>query len=188
ATGKLLSPPLRHQAWVSGRAFSPDGKTIATGSYDKTVRLWDIATGQAIGPALRHPSKPGVAFLDDGKTLFTQSTVSRLFPVPPDLPDELERVATWVEVITGLRLDRRQGQIQILDNAVWLERREQLTRLGGPPETGPEQRLDPILFGPDPTARARSFVERKQWDAAEAAFDEAMRARPFNISIILERG
>jgi tetratricopeptide (TPR) repeat protein len=104
------------------------------------------------------------------------------------LPDELERIATWVEVITGLRLDKQQSLIQVLDNAAWLERRERLMQLGGPPETGPEQRLDPILFGPDPTARARSFMERKQWDAAEAAFDEAMRARPFNIWIVLERG
>jgi tetratricopeptide (TPR) repeat protein len=61
-------------------------------------------------------------------------------------------------------------------------------RLGGPPRTGPEQRLDPILFGPDPTARAKRFIEWKQWDSAEAAFDEAMRARPFNIPIVLERG
>jgi tetratricopeptide (TPR) repeat protein len=104
------------------------------------------------------------------------------------LPDELERVAAWVEVITGLRLDTHQGLVQVLDNAAWLERREQLMQLGGPPETGPDQRLDPILFGPDPMARARSFVERTQWDAAEAALDEAMRARPFNISIMLKCG
>jgi tetratricopeptide (TPR) repeat protein len=104
------------------------------------------------------------------------------------LPDDLERVATWVEVITGLRLDKREGLVQVLDNATWLERREQLMQSGGPPETGPEERLDPILFGPDPTARARSFMERKQWDAAEAAFDEAMRARPFNVAIVEERG
>jgi tetratricopeptide (TPR) repeat protein len=129
-----------------------------------------------------------VKFLDDGKTLLTGSSVSRLLPVPLDLPDELERVATWVEVITGLQIDKQQGLIQVLDNAAWLERREQLMRLGGPPETGREQRLDPILFGPDPTARARSFMERRQWDAAEAAFDEAMRARPFNVAIVEERG
>jgi tetratricopeptide (TPR) repeat protein len=104
------------------------------------------------------------------------------------LPDDLERMAAWVEVITGLRLDKQQGLIQVLDNAAWLERRERLTQLGGPPETGRDQRLDPILFGPDPTARAESFIERKQWDAAEAAFDEAARARPFNLSIILQRG
>jgi tetratricopeptide (TPR) repeat protein len=129
-----------------------------------------------------------VAFRPDGKALFTEGSELRVFPIPPDLPDELERVAGWVEVITGLRLDKQQGLIQVLDNAAWLARREQLMQWGGPPEIGPEQHLDPILFGPDPTARARSFVERKQWDAAEAAFDEAMRARPFNIAIFAERG
>jgi tetratricopeptide (TPR) repeat protein len=180
---------LWHQAPVYGLACGPDGKTIATGSDDRTVRLWDIATGQPIGPILRHAGRVRyVAFLGDGKTLFTQGPVSRFFSIPPDLPDELERMATWVEVITGLRLDEQQGLIQVLDNTTWLERRERLMQLGGPPDTGVEQRLDPILFGPDPTARARNFMVRRQWDAAEAAFDEAMRARPFNISIVAERG
>jgi tetratricopeptide (TPR) repeat protein len=190
ATRKLRIPPLRgHQAQVYGLAFSPDGTTIATGSFDMTVRLWDTATGQPIGPILQHAGPvQSVAFLDGGKILFIGSSVPRLVPVPPDLPDEPERVATWVEVITGLRLDKQQGLIQVLDNAAWLERRKQLMQLGGPPETGPEQRLDPIIFGPDPTARARSFVDRKQWDAAAAAFDEAMRARPFNVAIVEERG
>ena len=33
--------------WVYSLSFSPDGKTIASGgwSYDDTVRLWDVATG-----------------------------------------------------------------------------------------------------------------------------------------------
>ena len=129
-----------------------------------------------------------VAFLHDGKSLYTGSWEYRLFAVPRDLPDEVERMAAWVEVITGLALDKQEGQIQVLDNAAWLAHHEQLMQWGGPPETGPDQRLDPILFGPDPTARAKIFMERKQWDAVEAAFDEAMRARPFNISIAVERG
>jgi len=29
-------------------AFSPDGKTIATGSTDETVKLWNAATGQQL--------------------------------------------------------------------------------------------------------------------------------------------
>jgi tetratricopeptide (TPR) repeat protein len=191
-TRKELIPPLRHQGPVSGLAFTPDGKAIATSSAsqstDKTSRLWDVATGYPIGPLLKHADGVLVALSARGETVFTWSKVSGLVPVPPDLPDELERVAAWVEVITGLRLDTHQGLVRVLDNTAWLERRERLTQLGGPPETGPEQRLDPILFGPDPAARARSLMERKQWDAAEAAFDEAMRARPSNIAIIVEGG
>ena len=79
-------------------------------------------------------------------------------------------MAAWIEVITGLTLDKQEGQIQVLDNAAWLARREQLMQWGGPPETGPDQRLDPILFGPDPTARARS-----SWSGSSG-----MRSRPLS--------
>ena len=46
----------------------------------------------------------------------------------PELPDDLERVAIWVEVLTGLRLEAEQGSIQVLDNAAWLASRERLER------------------------------------------------------------
>ena len=35
-----------HKGTVSAVAYSPDGSTIATGSWDMTVKLWDAATGR----------------------------------------------------------------------------------------------------------------------------------------------
>ena len=114
ATGRPLGPPLTHRGMVHAVAFSPDGKTVITGCRDNRARLWDAATGQPLGPPLTHQGGvEGVAFSPDGKTVITGSAdnTARLWDVATALPDDLERVATWVQVLTGLELDEwvRQG-------------------------------------------------------------------------------
>ncbi len=62
-----------HTGNVPRVAFSPDGHTLATGSFDNTVRLWDVTDP-------RHPTSlatltghtnavNSVAFSPDGRTL-----------------------------------------------------------------------------------------------------------------------
>ena len=60
---------------MRGVAFSPNGTLLATTSLDRTVRLWDVATGQPHGtPLTGHTDAVrGAAFSPDGRLLATTS-------------------------------------------------------------------------------------------------------------------
>jgi WD40 repeat protein/tRNA A-37 threonylcarbamoyl transferase component Bud32 len=65
---------LGHTGAVTGVAFSPDGKRIATGSWDQTAKVWDAATGRELLTLNGHTQEVyGVALSPDGKRIATGS-------------------------------------------------------------------------------------------------------------------
>ncbi|WP_156751304.1 WD40 repeat domain-containing protein [Mycobacterium sp. 1245111.1] len=75
-TGVPVTPLLTgHSGEVLSVAFSPDGRRIATGSTDHTVRVWNAVTGRAIGhPLIGHAAEvDAVVFSPDGRRVASGS-------------------------------------------------------------------------------------------------------------------
>ena len=81
-TGRLKRwPAIRqtltgHSGWVLSVSFSPDGTRIVSGSSDKTVRIWDAASGVPIGEPLQGHSRSvsSVSFSPDSTRIVSGSS------------------------------------------------------------------------------------------------------------------
>lgn len=59
---------------VVSAIFSPDGKTLASGTYDKDILLWDVKTHQSMGKLIGHSSiVRSIAFNRDGSLMASGS-------------------------------------------------------------------------------------------------------------------
>lgn len=66
---------LEHDGAITCLAFSPDGKLLAAGDRDGSVRLWNVATGKQVHKlSVQRGEIPAVAFAPSGKTLATAGT------------------------------------------------------------------------------------------------------------------
>ncbi|MEW5857762.1 MAG: serine/threonine-protein kinase, partial [Cyanobacteriota bacterium] len=63
-----------HSSWVRSIAISPDGQTLASGSDDSTIKLWQFGSDKVIHTLIGHSSWVySVAFSPDGQTLASGS-------------------------------------------------------------------------------------------------------------------
>ncbi|MBZ0303482.1 MAG: protein kinase, partial [Anaerolineae bacterium] len=74
ATGDEHSALLGHTGNIWSLAFSPDSRYIATGSADRTIRIWDVDTGDVLAVLEGHTwDVNSVAFSPDGQLLASGS-------------------------------------------------------------------------------------------------------------------
>ena len=100
--------------------FSPDGLRVATASWDGTAVVWDVFTGQALTPPLKHAAAVTfLGFSGDGRRLVTAShdRTARIWNLPAE-----ERppagLAAWAQVVSGQRIDQTGAAVP-LDPTSW---------------------------------------------------------------------
>ena len=67
----LLQTLEGHSDWVNAVAFSRDGRTLASGSWDKTIKLWEAGSGKLLQTLEVGATVTTLSFSDDGAYVLT---------------------------------------------------------------------------------------------------------------------
>jgi WD40 repeat protein len=160
-----------HTEPVYSVAFTPDGKYLATGSFDNTIKLWEVATGKEAknygGPTGHQKMVMCVAISPDGQLLASGSldNTLKIWDVPLVAPSRILPASEAVHAValspdgTKLAFGSKDGQVKLVNAADSKE----LFKLEG--HAGP---VTGVAFSPNGQTLASSGVDKtlRFWNVA----------------------
>ena len=121
----LPDPDLRrtltgHNSRVNAMAAAPDGTWLATGSDDRTVRIWDTATGRLCATLAGHRARvTGMAVAPDG-TWLASAGGDEDWPGAPDRAVLIWDTATWTRTVTLTGHGEKVTAVAVAPDGAWL--------------------------------------------------------------------
>ena len=107
---KILKGDLKN-GHINTVAFSPDGKYVVSGSYDNTVRIWDVATGNATHTYVGHSNWiNSVAFSPDGINVASGSNdnTARIWEVESN--QEMHTLEEHIDAVESVAFSSPDGK------------------------------------------------------------------------------
>ena len=159
-----------HEAGLTNVAISPDGKRIATSSFDGTAKIWDAVTGKELLTLRGHSDEVwGGAFSPDGTRLVTSSVDQTAIVWDVGSGEALVTLKGHTDSITRAVFSPNDGGARVATASddgtakIWdAKTGEELLTLAG--QTG---RINSVAFSPDGSriVTAQDGDIAKVWDA-----------------------
>jgi len=208
---KVLTATLEgHTGVVSSLAFSPDGAQLASGSLDRTVKIWNAAAEAVAQTLTGHEAGVStVAFSPDGKSLASAGLGARVLLWDAETGDKLRELKHPGPVTAvafspdgqliatachdkAVRIWRSQdGELlralrRLTDQELEKLDEKELKSLGKSPKTGHGKSVMCVAFSPDGKLLASGGLDRLVilWDVEAAKIKRALLGQKDGVSAL----